>query len=103
METESFTRKEICIALLQYIILRLNYISKTEMIFSKFKRETNVQVIVLWLFGGYKETKEEEKQNLSDRNWIVSDEETHIQSLFHVLDGALGKTRRKLCCAKFVR
>ena len=61
METESFTRKEICIALLQYIILRLNYISKTEMIFSKFKRETNVQVIVLWLFGGYKETKEEEK------------------------------------------
>lgn len=97
LEKESFTRKSFCIALSEYIP-RLNYMSKIEIVVSKLKRHTNVKVIVLWLFGGYGRgfLKEAEKQNLLDRTWILSDAlaaeqpETHIQSLFNVLDGALG-------------
>ena len=97
LEKESFTRKSFCIALSEYIP-RLNYKSKIEIVVSKLKRHTNVKVIVLWLFGGYGRgfLKEAEKQNLLDRTWILSDAlaaeqpATHIQSLFNVLDGALG-------------
>ena len=97
LEEESFTRKSFCIALSEYIP-RLNYMSKVEIIVSKLKRHTNVKVVVLWLFGGYGRLflKEAEKQNLLDRIWILSDAlaseqpATHIQSVFSVLDGALG-------------
>lgn len=97
LEKESFTRKSFCIALSEYIP-RLNYMSKIEIVVSKLKRHKNVKVIVLWLFGGYGRgfLKEAEKQNLLDRTWILSDAlaaeqpATHIQSLFNVLDGALG-------------
>lgn len=97
LEEESFSRKQFCIALSEYIP-RLNYMNKIEIIVSKLKRHTNVKVVVLWLFGGYgrRFLKEAEKQNLLDRTWILSDAlaseqpETHIKSVFSVLDGALG-------------
>lgn len=96
LEKESFIRKSFCLALSEYIP-RLNYMNKIKVIVSKLKRRSNVRVVVLWLFGGYGRTfiHEVEKQNLLDRTWILSDalaseQPNHIQSLFSVLDGALG-------------
>ncbi|KAJ7388598.1 hypothetical protein OS493_036826 [Desmophyllum pertusum] len=81
----------------RFALLSLN-IFHIEIIVSKLKRHPNVKVVVLWLFGGYGRAfiKELEKQNLLDRTWVLSDAlaaeqpATHIQSLFRVLDGALG-------------
>lgn len=107
LEKQSFIRKSFCVALSEHIP-RLNYMSKIEVIVSKLKRQKNVKVVVLWLFGSYGKLflKEAGKQNLLDRTWILSDalaseQPTHIQSLFNVLDGALGIQPLYYPCKEF--
>ena len=96
LENESHKRKTFCIAFSEFIP-RLRAAEKIHLIVSRIKELSDVQVIVVWVFGGYARLFFEQVyfQNLGHRTWILGDATSTQNSgtlgpYFTLLDGALG-------------
>ena len=97
LENEAHQRKTFCIAFSEFIP-RLGAAEKIPLIVSRIKQRTDVQVIVVWVFGGYAKLffKEAYNQRLGHRSWILGDATTTedngstLDVSLNLLDGALG-------------
>lgn len=96
LENESFRRKTFCIAFSEFIP-RLRAAERIPRIVSRIKKRIEVQVIVVWVFGGYAKQffQEVSHQSVGRRTWILGDATTAQESValgdfYSLLDGALG-------------
>lgn len=97
LENEAHQRKTFCIAFSEFIP-RLGAAEKIPLIVSRIKQRSDVQVIVVWVFGGYAKLffQEAYNQTLGHRAWILGDATTTEDSgaildvSLSLLDGALG-------------
>ena len=96
LQNESYTRRTFCIAFSEFIP-RVHAAQSMKLIVSEIKQQSNVKVVVLWVFGGYAKQFFEEtyRQNLGRRTWILGDATSTQNSgqlgpYFSLLDGALG-------------
>ena len=96
IQNESYKRKTFCIAFSEFIP-RLRAAQSMAQIVSRIKQQSNVKVIVVWVFGGYARQffKEAHRQKLSQRTWILGDATSTeggelLGPYFSQLDGALG-------------
>ena len=96
IQNESYKRKTFCIAFSEFIP-RLRAAQSMAQIVSRIKQQSNVKVVVVWVFGGYAKQffKEAHRQKLSHRTWILGDATSSEGSdllgpYFSLLDGALG-------------
>ena len=107
LEKESYNRKTFCIAFSEYIP-RLGHWNKTKQTVLKFKRRSEVAVIIVWLSGGYGRAffTEATAQNLEGKTWILSDaltaeEKDYLDSHFTLLNGSLGIKPRDYSVPEF--
>ena len=96
IQNESYKRKTFCIAFSEFIP-RLRAAQSMAQIVSRIKQQSNVKVVVVWVFGGYARQffEEAHRQKLSDRTWILGDATSTEGSellgpYVSLLDGALG-------------
>ena len=96
LQNEAYKRKTFCIAFAEFIP-RLRAASDMKHIVSRIKQQSNVKVIVVWVFGGYAKLffEEAHRQNLGRRTWILGDATSTEDSgmlgpYFRLLDGAIG-------------
>ena len=96
LQSESYKRKSFCIAFSEFIP-RLRAAQSMTQIVSRIKQQSNVKVVVVWVFGGYAKQffQEAHRQKLSQRTWILGDATSTEGSellgpFFSLLDGALG-------------
>lgn len=96
LENESFKRKTFCIAFSEFIP-RLRAAERIPRIVSRIKKRIEVQVIVVWVFGGYAKQffQEVSHQSVGRRTWILGDatsaqESVALGDFYSLLDGALG-------------
>ena len=96
IQNESYKRKTFCIAFSEFIP-RLRAAQSMAQIVSRIKQQSNVKVVVVWVFGGYARQffEEAHRQKLSHRTWILGDATSSEGSdllgpYFSLLDGALG-------------
>ena len=96
IQNESYKRKTFCIAFSEFIP-RLRAAQSMAQIVSRIKQQSNVKVVVVWVFGGYAKQffKEAHRQKLSHRTWILGDATSTEGSdllgpYVSLLDGALG-------------
>ena len=96
IQNESYKRKTFCIAFSEFIP-RLRAAQSMVQIVSRIKQQSNVKVVVVWVFGGYAKQFFEEvhRQKLSQRTWILGDATSSEGSellgpYVSLLDGALG-------------
>ena len=96
IQNESYKRKTFCIAFSEFIP-RLRAAQSMAQIVSRIKQQSNVKVVVVWVFGGYAKQFFEEvhRQKLSQRTWILGDATSTEGSdllgpYVSLLDGALG-------------
>ena len=96
LQNESYTRGTFCIAFSEFVP-RVGAAQSMKLIVSRIKRQSNVKVVVLWIFGGYAKQFFEEvyRQKLGRRTWILGDatsteDSGQLGPYFSLLDGALG-------------
>lgn len=96
LQNESYNRKTFCIAFSEFIP-RLRAAQSMTQIVSRIKQQSNVKVVVVWVFGGYAKQffEEAHRQKLARRTWILGDATSTEGSgllgpYFSLLDGALG-------------
>ena len=96
IQNESYKRKTFCIAFSEFVP-RLRAAQSMSQIVSRIKEQSNVKVIVVWVFGGYARLffEEAHRQKLSQRTWILGDATSTeggelLGPYFSLLDGALG-------------
>ena len=96
IQNESYKRKTFCIAYSEFIP-RLRAAQSMAQIVSRIKQQSNVKVVVVWVFGGYARQFFEEayRQKLSHRTWILGDATSTegnelLGPYVGLLDGALG-------------
>ncbi|KAL9954461.1 hypothetical protein ACROYT_G042002 [Oculina patagonica] len=96
LQNESHKRGTFCIAFSEFIP-RLRAAQSIKQIVARIKKQSNVKVIVLWVFGGKAKQFFEEtyRQKLGRRTWILGDAMSTEDSgglgpYFSLLDGALG-------------
>ena len=96
LQNESYTRGTFCIAFSEFVP-RVGAAQSMKLIVSRIKQQSNVKVVVLWIFGGYAKQFFEEayRQKLGRRTWILGDATStedggQLGPYFSLLDGALG-------------
>ena len=96
LERESYTRRTFCIGMEEFIP-RIRYQSKLEVVLHKLKRNANIRVVILWLFGSHAPEffKKAKELQLFNRTWILSEaiaaNEGFLSAKYvDLLDGSLG-------------
>ncbi|KAL9954460.1 hypothetical protein ACROYT_G042001 [Oculina patagonica] len=109
LQNESYNRGTFCIAFSEFIP-RLRAAQSIKQIVSRIKQQSNVKVIVLWVFGGLAKQFFEEayRQKLGRRTWILGDatsteDSGELGPYFSLLDGALGVQPHDHRDEKFLR